>query len=108
MNYNAFIDYFCTRENIPRPVLFERTRKREIVELRMVAISILIENYDLPLTKIARIFKMHHASMIYAKKVVFELPTLKKKHKKYMAELEIKYNYSYEFSPLPLPIHGHQ
>jgi chromosomal replication initiator protein len=58
---------------LPKDFYLKKTRKREYVLARQIAITILMDETSLSLTKIAEYFKKNHATCIHSRKTIYNL-----------------------------------
>jgi len=59
--------------NVPLANLFQKTRKREIVEARQISMSLIKQRTNLPVTAIGRKFGQDHSTVLYAIDTVSDL-----------------------------------
>lgn len=62
---DVFLSEFCAHNNIDLYDLRARSRKQNIVDLRVVVSSILRENYKLSLQRIGLILSRHHSNIVH-------------------------------------------
>ena len=63
---NSIIDIACDLLNSPRDEVIGKSRKREIVECRHIAMGVIRHNTLTTLKEIGKLFNRDHSSVIYA------------------------------------------
>ena len=71
----------CKRFKITRNQLMSKSRLREYVEPRQIAMYIISDVYGLGCSKTSRIFNKNHATVLYASRVVHDLMSVDKDFK---------------------------
>lgn len=60
----------CKVYEIQESTIFQKSRKRTIVEPRQMVMFLLRHDLDMPFSKIARLFRCHHATVIHAVRIM--------------------------------------
>ncbi len=56
----------CKVYDIPESTIFQKCRKRTVVEPRQMVMFLLRHDLDMPFSQIAKMFRCHHATVIHA------------------------------------------
>ena len=77
----ALLCSICKHFLITREQLMSKSRLREYVEPRQIAMYIISDVYGLGCSKTSRIFNKNHATVLYASRVVHDLMSVDKDFK---------------------------